>query len=118
MHNFFFLLKLKLPNFPCSQYSVKRGATTGNVYICLFVIYCDPNLPIPRLIFKLNNTLIYAFISVHNLTPGDIKVVAGVGDSITVRNGTPHAEKKALYQYMLFKHDIHIKHIDKNLIMY
>lgn len=82
------------------------------------MIYCDPNLPIPRLIFKLNNTLIYAFISVHNLTPGDIKVVAGVGDSITVRNGTPHAEKKALYQYMLFKHDIHIKHIDKNLIMY
>nr|XP_022333388.1 uncharacterized protein LOC111130532 [Crassostrea virginica] len=44
--------QLTLPNFPCSQYSVKRGATT-----------------------------------VHNLTPGDIKVVAGVGDSITAGTG-------------------------------
>ncbi|XP_048737622.2 uncharacterized protein LOC125652446 [Ostrea edulis] len=43
---------LKLPTFPCSTYSVKRGPVT-----------------------------------VHNLTPQDIKVVAGVGDSITAGTG-------------------------------
>ena len=89
MHNFFFL-KAEVAEFPL--FPIQRKTRSNDRY-CLYIFICELNLPISQLILKLNNTLIYAFISVHNLTPGDIKVVAGVGDSITVRNGTPHAEK-------------------------